>query len=66
MCGIFILKHYYGSGSASVDIKGEKKDFMEKTEIQFNGDFILEEGFPGNFEAAVKTFQSLSSKYYGT
>ena len=48
--------------SASFKLTGEKKKLMESTEVRFNGDFQLKNGFPTTYEGAVDAFKELSSK----
>ena len=49
-------------GSASVKLTGEEKKLLESTEVRFNGDFQLKNGFPTTYEGAVDAFKELSSK----
>ena len=49
-------------GSASVKLTGEEKKLTESTEVRFNGDFRLENGFPTTYDGAVDALKNLSSK----
>ena len=48
------------AGSTSVKLTGEEKKLMESTEVRFNGDFRLKNGFPTTYEGAVDAFKELS------
>ena len=45
-------------------LTGEKKKLMDETEVRFNGDFNLKNGFPTTYEGAIDTYAELSSKFF--
>ena len=53
-------------GSASVKLTGEEKKLADSTEVRFNGDFTLKNGFPTTFDGAISAFKELSSKFFIT
>lgn len=48
-------------GKASIDMQGELKEIAESSEVQYNGDFNVD-NIPTTFDSAVKTFGTLPSK----
>ena len=50
-------------GSASVKLTGEQKKLADSTEVRFNGDFSLKNGFPTTFDGAITAFKELSSNF---
>ena len=49
------------SGSASVNLQGEKKKLSESTEVHFYGDFVLD-NTPSTFLEAIDAFKKLPGK----
>ena len=49
-------------GSVLIKLTGHEKELVDSTDILFNGDFQLKNGFPTTFEGAVDAYKELPSK----